>query len=46
MPRHNVCFWEAPGVSSHESVPRLHKNNQDSPNFQAEGEYHHETKEC
>lgn len=45
MSGHNVCFWEVTGISSHESIPESHKNNQDNPNGQAEDKHYHEMKD-
>lgn len=41
---HNMGFSKVTGISSHECVPRLHKNNQDHPNCQVEVHYDHEMK--
>lgn len=38
VPWHNKQFWT--GISSHESKPRLKKNNKTSWDFQAQAEYH------
>lgn len=45
MSEHNTCFWEVIGISRHGNIPRLYKNNQDSPNDWAEGKHYHEMKD-
>lgn len=45
MSGHNTCFWVMTGISSHGNIPRLHKNNQDSANGQAEDKHYHEMKD-
>lgn len=45
MSGYNTWGWEVTGISTHGNIPRLNKNNQDSPNDQAEAKHHPEMKD-